>query len=132
MRNSVQKAKLDMDVLLERIPSIIDALEGIRRRPSMYIGKIESKSLEHYVWGFRQGAHLCAKRSYFEKYLRIVEEVAYDRGWPMRLDFVKSIRARGLSEEEVIEEMLIIEIESWKRLATLISSDKESGSPRLG
>src|SRR5215510_8097587 len=116
-----------MDVLLERIPSIIDALEGVRRRPEMYIGKIESESMQHYVWGFRQAAHLCAKWSYFEKYLRIVEKVAYDRGWPMILDFVKSIRARGLSEKEIIEEMLIVEIESWKRLAALISSN-ESGS----
>jgi len=66
-----------------------------------------------------------------EKYLRIVGEVAYDRDWPMRLDFVKSIRARGLPEGEIIEEMLIIEIESCKRLATLISGN-ESGSTSHG
>jgi hypothetical protein len=120
-----------MDVLLERIPSIIDALEGMRRRPQVHIGKIESKSLEQYLGGFREAAHLFAYMKYWEKYLRIVEEVAYDRGWPMTMDFVKSIRASGLSEKEIIGEMLIIEIESWKRLAALISSN-ESGSTSLG
>jgi hypothetical protein len=97
----------------------------------MHIGKIKSESMDHYLWGFRQAAHLCAKWKYFEKHRSIVEEVAYDRGWPMTIDFVKSIRARGLSEKEIIEEMLIVEIESWKRLAALISS-KESGSTGLG
>jgi hypothetical protein len=120
-----------MDVLLERIPSIIKELEAVKRRPDMCIGEIESKSMEHYVWGFRQGAHIFGKIRFFEKYLRIVEEVAYERGWPMVPDFVKSIRACGLSEKEIIEEMLIVEIESWKRLAALISSN-ESGSTSLG
>jgi hypothetical protein len=120
-----------MDVLLERIPSLIEDLEGMRRRPDMYIGKIESKSMEYYVSGFRLAAHTCAKSKYLEKYRRIVEEVAYDRGWTMTPDFVKSIRASGLSEKEIIEEMLSVEIESWKRLAALISS-KESDSTSLG
>jgi hypothetical protein len=69
---------------------------------------------------------------YWEKYLRIVEQVAYDRGWPMDLGFVKSIRASGLSEKEIIEEMLFVEIESWKRLAALIASDKKSYSASPG
>jgi hypothetical protein len=120
-----------MDVLLERIPSLIDALDHMRHRPDMHIGKIESKSMEHYVRGFRQGAHTCAKSKYFEKYLRIVEEVAYDRGWTMTMVFVKSIRASGLSEKEIIEEMLAVGIESWKRLAAIISGD-ESDSTSLG
>ena len=110
-----------MDVLLERIPALIAKLENVMRRPQIYIGKIESKSLEHYLQGFRDVAHLFAYMKYWEKYLRIVEEVAYDRGWPGSLDFVKEIRTRGLSEKEIIEEMLAVEIESWKRLATLIS-----------
>jgi hypothetical protein len=33
-----------MDVFFERIPSLIDVLEGMRRRPDMYIGEIESNS----------------------------------------------------------------------------------------
>jgi hypothetical protein len=49
----------------------------------------------------------------------------------MTPDFVKSIRARGLSEKEIIEEMLIVEIELWKRLAALISSN-ELDSTSLG
>jgi len=49
----------------------------------------------------------------------------------MTPDFVKSIRASGLSEKEIIEEMLSVEIDSWKRLAALISS-YESDSTSLG
>jgi hypothetical protein len=120
-----------MDVLFERIPSLIRELENVRRRPHVHIGKIESTSLQHYLWGFREAAHLFAYMKYWEKYLRIIEGVAYDRGWPGSLDFVKSIRTRGLSEKEIVEEMLIIEIESWKRLAALISSN-ESDSTSLG
>jgi hypothetical protein len=113
-----------MDVLLERIPALIAKLENVMRRPQIYIGKIESKSLEHYLQGFRDAAHLFAYMKYWEKYLRIVEKVAYDRGWPGSLDFVKEIRTRGLSEKEIIEEMLAVEIESWKRLDTLISGNE--------
>jgi hypothetical protein len=47
------------------------------------------------------------------------------------LDFVKEIRTRGLPEKEIIEEMLNVEIESWKRLAALISGN-ESDSTSLG
>ena len=57
-------------------------------------------------------------------FTRIVEEVAYDLGWTMTPDFVKSIRASGLSEKEIIEEMLTIEIESWKRLVALIPNNE--------
>jgi|SRR5262245_5517566 len=121
-----------MDVLLERIPSLIRELENVRRRPHVHIGKIESTSLQHYLWGFREAAHLFTHMKYWEKYLRIIEEVAYDRGWPGSLSFVKSIRTRGLSEKEIIEEMLTVEIESWKRLAALIASDKKSDSASLG
>ncbi|MGH9879197.1 MAG: immunity protein TriTu family protein, partial [Nitrososphaerales archaeon] len=121
-----------MDVLLERIPSLIEELERIRLRPHVHISKIESESLRDYLSGFREAAHLFAYMKYWEKYLRIVEQVAYDRGWPMVLDFVKSIRASGLSEKEIIEEMLFVEIESWKRLAALIPSDKKSDSASLG
>jgi hypothetical protein len=49
----------------------------------------------------------------------------------MTMDFVKSIRASGLSEKEIIEEMLTVEIESWKRLAAIISGN-ESDSTSLG
>ena len=42
----------------------------------------------------------------------------------MTPDFVKSIRASGLSEKEIIEEMLTIEIESWKRLVALIPNNE--------
>jgi hypothetical protein len=120
-----------MDVLLERIPSLIEKLEYVMRRPHIYINKIESEFMEHYLRGFRGVAHLFADMKYWEKYLRIVEQVAYDRGWPGSLDFVKSIRTRGLSEKEIIEEMLSVEIESWKRLAMLISGN-EPNSTSLG
>jgi hypothetical protein len=123
LRGGIQKGLL--------IPSLIEKLESVRRRPHVHIGKIESKSLQHYLWGFREAAHLFAHMKYWEKYLRIVEEVAYDRWWTMTPDFVKSIRARGLSEKEIIEEMLIVEFESWKRLTALISSN-ESNSTSLG
>jgi hypothetical protein len=46
----------------------------------------------------------------------------------MTPDFVKSIRARGLSEKEIIEEMLIVEFESWKRLAALISGNGQNST----
>jgi hypothetical protein len=120
-----------MDVLLERIPSLIEKLEYVMRRPHIYINKIESEFMEHYLREFRDVAHLFAEMRYWEKYLRIVEEVAYDRGWPGSLDFVKEIRTRGLSEKEIIEEMLAVEIESWKRLAALISGN-EPNSTSLG
>lgn len=115
-----------------RIPSIIKELEAVSRRPDMFIGKIESKSMEHYICRFRWGAHHCSyMKKYLEKHRRIVEEVAYDRGWTITPDFVKWIKASGLSEKEIIEEMLIVEIESWKRLAALISSN-ESDSASIG
>jgi len=62
-----------MEVLLQRIPALIGELENVRRRPHVHIGKIESKSLEHYLWGFREAAHLFAYMKYLEKYLRIIE-----------------------------------------------------------
>jgi len=65
---------------------------------------------------------------YWEKSLHIVGQVAYDRGWPMNVDFAKEIRTRSLPEKAIIEEMLIIEVESWKRLAALIISGDESNS----
>jgi hypothetical protein len=115
-----------MHILVERVDALIRKLENIRSRPQVTIGAIESKSLEHYLWGFREAAHLIAYMEYWEKYLRIVEHVAYERGWPMNLSFVEIIRKKGLSEQDIIEEMLIIEIESWKRLAALIASNNES------
>jgi hypothetical protein len=119
-------------MLVERIPSLIEKLENIRRRPQVTIGKIESELLEQHLWGFREAAHIFAHMKYWEQHLRIVEQVAYDRGWIMNLSFPDDIRTRGLSEEEIIEEILIIEIESWKRLAALINAGNESDSKSLG
>jgi hypothetical protein len=119
-----------MDVLAKQIPSLIDKLENIKRRPQVTIGKIESKLLQQYLWGFREAAHLFAHMRYWEKYLAIVEQVAYGRGWPMNLSFTEAIREKGLAEKEIIEEMLIIEIESWKRLSALIiSGDDQRAGP---
>jgi len=99
---------------VDHVSQIISCLEGFRRRPQMYCGRLEVEAAVQFLNGFQIGA--CAALG-VDRDLSIREAVTTKRGW--RWSAVHPARqmiARGLSDEEVIAELAAIEIDFWTQL----------------
>lgn len=99
---------------LATLQQIITLLEHIRKRPGMYLGPPTVDALVHFLHGFHAG---CKIAGY---HVTHVPESAYHaiveaRGWAFLANKpIAEMQARGMSEFEIIEELLQIEIATWK------------------
>ena len=97
---------------------IIRRLEDMRRRPILYVGSMEHELMESLLHGFMMGCFAAGEiEDDFKKRLEVRNQVIAEREWAV-LAFSPSreMKARGLSEEAIIDELLAIEIAIWHRL----------------
>ena len=99
-----------------KVAEIIEVLESMRNRKSMYLRTIDTAAAENYRNGFHLACWILGydiirtERNYYEK-------VVTGRGWDYRaaeglpLDEMKK---SGLSDEQIVDEILAIEIDVWK------------------
>ena len=99
---------------LTTLQQIITLLEHIRKRPGMYLGPPSVDALVHFLPGFHAGCEIAGYR------ITHVPESAYHtiveaRGWEHLANKpIAEMQARGMSELDIIEELLQIEIATWK------------------
>jgi hypothetical protein len=93
---------------------ILATLEHIHRRPSAYLGPPTVDALIHFLHGFQAGCAIAGyttTRTPQSAYHTIVEA----RGWEfLAAPPVAEMRERGRNEQEIIDELLQIEIATWK------------------
>ncbi len=92
---------------------LLGTLEGLRRRPEMYIiGKNNVEALLSFLYGMFT---LCSHLTGFDRSTFL--EIAKRRGWQESpRGVVPSMREAGLSEEEIVKELIEIEIAAYKQL----------------
>lgn len=96
-----------------QVDGIISELENVRQYKNMYIGSIDVSLAEAYL----NGLITAWKKFGFEADETIRERIITERGWEISAARpVREMRSRGLTDEEIIHEVLTIEIETWKRI----------------
>ena len=97
---------------------IIDFLEAVRKRPQMYIGELNAKLMEYFINGFNVGcfASNIDERINFNHSIS-KSKVLIERGWGAGVfSPLKDMTVRGIPDEAIIDELLAIEIDTWRRI----------------
>lgn len=96
--------------------AVIEALEHIRKRPGMYFSDEFSAAI-NFITGFETACRVLF--SELERTTEVVQDVLAERGWQGNsTGFLwKEMETQGLEQSAIIEELLAIEIEIWKRRA---------------
>ena len=99
----------------EKAKRIITLLsEHVGKRPGMFIWKVEPE----YLWTFLSGLHVAmftiGLKNNFQS---VYERVAWERGrWAFSANAPHNVmRESGMADDAIIQEMIAIEVETWKR-----------------
>lgn len=97
-------------------------LDRVKQKPHMYVVRSDVTSMESLIYGFNAGCHIMSGEINPLKHRDIIDQVKIDRGWHFSpVSVTVEMRKRGLSDEKIIEELLDIEIEAWRRIESLLS-----------
>ena len=94
--------------------TISELLEFVKNRPVMYIGAKTPELLVVFLHGFYLGLNwTCDAESLVSTKRQVTEE----RGWDSRNTISwAEMRESGLSDKKIVDELMTIEVESWKRV----------------
>ncbi len=94
-----------------QITAIIKLLESVRQRKGMYLDPVDGRAAENFVNGT---SCVLAAMGVYDREQCWNRTVAV-RGWKVRATkLVPQMQARGLSDEQIADEILAIEAESWR------------------
>jgi hypothetical protein len=106
----------------EKKKQVITYLELVKKRPMMFIGSLDAALMDRFINGFHDGCLLMkndegAFGSESKKMSEMREQYILGRGWYQGCKgLVVELRKKGLSEEEIIQGLVEIEIEVWKNI----------------
>lgn len=100
------------------INQIIIDLEAIKRNPKMFIEPVTPEILFCYLTGFKRGIFLSQRELTFHDFVEAHRFAVQVRG----LSFSAApsyfgLREKGITEDEIIQEMIEIEIEKYRILS---------------
>ena len=99
---------------------LIELLENIKARPLMYLGEYNFDRLNCLLTGIHLGYVITNEVSDYSKSHKIVLS---KRGWNPSSTLVhKDMEKNGLTEKEIVIELLEIEVETWKCIINKISN----------
>jgi hypothetical protein len=96
------------------IEKIISALESVAKRPYMYMGSEGEIAAQPFLAGFH-----CALRilNLDEDTQKFRNDVLTERGWELSsVAPYTEMKQRSMSPDQMINEILTIEIEVWKKI----------------
>src|SRR5271157_129621 len=98
------------------VTAIIELLEKLIERPDKYLGDDDPANLLMWLEGFNMACTVLGVRQGYVGHDAIQKLVAIERGWEYRsTGLVAEMQERGWRDDAIIEEVLYIEIETWKR-----------------
>ena len=100
----------------EAIAKAIEELENVRSRPILYLGTSSVQAIQNWLSGFKSACYVFGLSGTLE----ISCEATYKRGWEFTATGpANEMREQGYTEEQVVDELLMIEITSLQMLAAL-------------
>jgi hypothetical protein len=95
----------------------IDTLNGIIDRIDSFISPVTPNNLKLFFDGFKQGNISAREDLDFSDYINAWCEAVKLCGWKVNsISIEKEMREKELSDNEIIQELLKIELETWKIL----------------
>lgn len=99
----------------ELLARVIQHLEAVQRRPAMYVGCNDVERMVHFLNGFRVAL---AALLGLELQYAVRRQIEESRGWSHdAMHVYHRMVEQGMSPEQVIDELVAIEIDVWRRLA---------------
>jgi hypothetical protein len=96
----------------EYIDKFIKLFEEVLSCPIMYFGKYDTDAVVLSTQGLYMSLSITNHSFPNEK---IYREVSKNRGWHFNaLGIIPDMKAKGLSNEEMVKELVSVEIEAWK------------------
>jgi hypothetical protein len=93
----------------------VQMLERALRRPGMYFGPTNVDAVLHWLNGFNAGCHIAGINITYVPG-SIFHQIVEERGWEFQATKPwRQMRERGWTDETIVQELLTIEIETWKR-----------------
>lgn len=109
-----ERSRLPRRIPPEIQASIFEMLEHIKLRPAMYVGKSDDvESLDHFLNGFGAGLFTHGIRHTFPYFHKAMRAHGYEIS-ALRESLYEQMRERELSDEAIVQERMMLEIESWK------------------
>ena len=101
-----------VDNRVSKIDSIIEVLEFVKTRPSMYMSE-GLPEVVNFLMGFEAA---CNALNVEKPSLDVYKSIMIERGWkPTTLASLRLMEAKGMSYEKITEEFLNIWISAWER-----------------
>ncbi len=95
----------------QQVSALVACLEIARFRKSMHFWPVNGRTAETFVAGFSIAANALG----MEIQNRIWLEAGKKRGWKIQaVGPIPEMEMRGMSDEEIADEVLAIEIEMWR------------------
>jgi len=96
----------------EYIDKFIEFFEAALARPLIYFGKHDTDAVVIFTHGLYMS--LSITNQIFPS-LEICREAAKNCGWHFNaLGIIPDMKKKGLSDEEMVKELILVEIETWK------------------
>lgn len=103
-----------------KVANILEELSDVQRRTGMYIGEVELGKLEIFLMGFNT-ALIALRFMYSPEDQRAAMQ---EFGWERHSDgCISQMRQRGLSERQMINDLLEIEKSAWKHYLDRVSEE---------
>lgn len=100
------------------LENLITCLENVRKRPAMYLGRTDVEWAFHFLNGFQSAVWVIFGVSR-DCYSAEWEQVVEGHGWEwLPVHPYHQMVERGMSPQEVIEELVTMEIELLQRVAS--------------
>ena len=96
----------------EYTDKFIEFFEEVLARPLMYFGKNDADAVIIFTHGLYTSLYITNHSFPSEE---IYREVSKNRGWHFNaLGIIPDMKKKGLSDEEMVKELISVEIEAWK------------------
>lgn len=101
--------------MTQQIANIIHYLETVRQKPGMFLN---DQTPHSFLLGFDCAAVALGLAKEVEQKRELYRKIVVERGWEYNLarHLSSELEEQGLSYTQIIDEVLQIEIEAWKRL----------------
>lgn len=94
------------------VDKIVEFFEAVKARPLMYFGKYSTDSVIAFTYGFYMSLSITDQP--FPD-LDTQKKASKNRGWNFNaLGIVPHMKEKGLSDKEMVRELISVEIEAWK------------------
>lgn len=108
--------------------SLLELLDHVAKRPWMFVGVATFATIQAYLRGLAAGLDLAGIKYSWDEYIAAAES----RGWNPRgnIGIVSDFTEKGLSDEEMVQELIAVEANAYSRVLARLSAD--GGYPIAG